>query len=448
VRIGFNGLAWLVSMLLVGSMAYAECLTGGCHSNLVAWPYPHAPVEDGDCLACHAAVTPTHPVSGEKSFKLTAEGAELCAPCHDPFGKRKSVHAPVRAGECLSCHQVHGADQPNLLAVGDNLSELCFGCHDKEPFRQASQHGPAAAGSCTGCHDPHVAPEKTLLKKPLRTLCLECHADFASQLQAAPVVHDPVKTAPCTSCHDPHGASAAFVLKEKMPELCFRCHKQVKEKLAKVKVGHEPLQASGSCGNCHSTHFSNANGLLPADEKTVCLRCHSTDQLGNPPLKNIGKELATQKKTKAAVQQHLHGPLQENRCSGCHDPHGSNNFRILTGNYPEGIYAPYEENLYDFCLQCHDRNLLRFKETSLYTRFRNGKQNLHFVHVVNKQKGRTCRLCHESHVSNAEKLISEEGTRFGNWRIQMRFKSTENGGSCAPGCHQALGYDRENPVKY
>ena len=190
----------------------------------------------------------------------------------------------------------------------------------------------------------------------------------------------------------------------------------------------------------------------------MCLGCHASDKLGNPPLKNIKKDIfekpaPSKGKRKKAVQEQkekafLHGPVKERKCVGCHDPHGSANFRILTGPYPAGFYAPYQEGMYDFCLQCHDRYLLRFKETTLYTEFRNGNSNLHLVHVGDKRKGRSCRICHEPHASDGQKLISLEGTPFGDWSIPISYKSTPTGGSCAPGCHQPLAYDRETPVVY
>ena len=119
---------------------------------------------------------------------------------------------------------------------------------------------------------------------------------------------------------------------------------------------------------------------------------------------------------------------------------------MLPGNYPAALYVPYKEGTYDACLKCHEKNLLRFAETTLYTGFRNGSRNLHYVHVVS-QKGRTCRVCHEPHASNEEKLITKEGIKFGAWKIPLNFKKTATGGSCEPGCHRAFKYDRVKAEK-
>ena len=429
----------LLLFLPAGSRA-DSCLTADCHASIRNLAHRHQPAADGECLSCHVQTGAEHPVKGGKSFGLVEKGSALCYQCHDAMGKMRVVHSPVKDGDCISCHNPHGAANRFLLAVGEDQSELCFGCHDSAPFKQEAMHSPVAVGACTICHSPHQSDQKSLLLLTVRELCLKCHQDFARQMQAATVVHPPVKNGPCTDCHDPHASSAPFVLKKKMPDICFDCHAEVGKRLASAKLKHKPIEQAGSCGICHSTHFSQAKGLLPTDEKSLCLRCHGVDNLGTPPLQNIKKQLEG--------KTHLHGPIQEGGCVPCHDPHGSDFSRLLKGQYPDGLYFPYQEGAYDLCLKCHDKQLLRFEETTLYTKFRNGNRNLHFVHVSDVRKGRTCRLCHETHASDGEKLISKGGLPFGDWKIPIRFVPTETGGSCAPGCHRALEYDRDKPKNY
>lgn len=428
-------------LLLSCSHAFAEsCVTVTCHPAIAALKQPHHPVKDGDCLSCHQQKVKGHPVAGGKSFELAVKGGELCSQCHEAKGEQKVVHSPVKEGDCISCHKPHGGSGPFLLDEGDDQSELCLGCHDSAPFRQRFTHGPVAVGSCTRCHDPHEAAEKALLKDTSRDLCLKCHVSFQQSLKTSPVVHPPVRSDPCTSCHDPHGSSVNSFLRKKMPDICVECHAELGKKMAGVKVPHKPLQQEAGCGNCHSTHFAEGKGLLAAAQKEVCLSCHGTGNLGTPPLKNIAKELEGKK--------YLHGPIRKGECTACHDPHGSNNFRMLRGGYPAELYATYTPGLYDGCLLCHQKNMLRYADTTIYTNFRNGNRNLHFVHVVGKKKGRSCRSCHEPHASNGEKLISKEGVNFGNWKIPINFQITATGGGCAPGCHRQYKYDREKPENY
>jgi predicted CXXCH cytochrome family protein len=419
---------------LPSGLAFADsCITSTCHQAIAGLKNQHTPVKDGDCLACHKQKGREHPVQGGKSFEAVARGGKLCASCHDPFGKKKVVHPPVQEGECVACHKPHGAAGRFLLELSDDQTALCLGCHDGTPFRQKYMHGPAAVGSCTKCHDPHESDEKRLLKGSVRNVCLKCHADFAKALKASPVVHPPVRDDPCTICHNPHGTPVMSLLRKKMPDLCVECHDDMGKKLAAVKVPHKPLLQEGSCGNCHSSHYSKSKGLLPTDEMSVCLNCHDKDDLGTPPLSNIKRDITGKK--------FLHGPIKKGECKACHDPHGSNFFRMLRGNYPAEVYVSYRDGLYDACLSCHEKNLLRFAETTQYTGFRNGSRNLHYVHVAGR-KGRTCRLCHQPHASNGEKLINKEGAAFGVWKIPIGFKTTPTGGSCAPGCHRMFKYDR------
>lgn len=421
--------------------AFADsCVTAACHAAIGALKNLHSPVKDGDCLSCHLQKVKEHPIKGGKSFELTAKVPDLCAQCHDAMGKKKVVHSPVKDGDCLACHKPHGAAGRFLLDVGEDQTDLCLGCHDAPPFKQKYQHGPVAVGACTACHSPHEGTEKALLKGASRELCLKCHADFAKAMQAATRIHPPVKEQPCTSCHNPHSSANQFVLKEKMPDLCIGCHKEMGKKLKEAKVIHMPVVDGKLCGNCHSTHFSKAKGLLPGDQKSVCLGCHGADNLGIPPLRNIKRELEGKK--------YLHGPIRKDTCGGCHDPHGSDTSRLLTGSYPEAFYAPYKEGAYDLCLQCHDKSLLKYADTTIYTKFRNGKENLHYLHVADKRKGRSCRACHQPHASDGDRLVSKMGGRFGDWMIPLRFEMTPTGGSCAPGCHRPLKYDRDKPEKY
>lgn len=432
----------LVLLLVFARGAGAEgCLASGCHAEIKPQTSKHAPVQAEECLSCHLETEQKHPQKGKTTLALVAQGADLCYQCHDAMGKKRSVHSPVQEGECTACHQPHG-NNPYLLpsAQGDQR-DLCFTCHDSQAFNAQVVHGPAAVGACTECHDPHESNTKSLLKQAPVATCTRCHSDMAEGLKNSPVVHTAVRESECTTCHDPHSSAAKKLLKQAQPDLCLECHPAIGDKLKKSKTKHAPVYREQSCGSCHSTHFSQYPALLPASQKDVCLSCHGKDDnRRSKPLKNMAKELEGK-----AV---LHGPVADGECSACHDPHGSDYFRLLTANYPEGFYAPFKQDTYDLCMNCHDRDMLRFPETSIYTDFRNGKENLHFVHVADPWKGRSCRACHEPHASDMEKLISQEGASFGDWRIPTRFKKTATGGSCAPGCHRSLEYDRENPVEY
>ena len=79
------------------------------------------------------------------------------------------------------------------------------------------------------------------------------------------------------------------------------------------------------------------------------------------------------------------------------------------------------------------------------TDFRNGEDNLHYLHVKDDTRGRTCRACHATHASDLPKNIRET-VPYGMWELPIGFKKTDTGGSCSPGCHLPKSYDRKDPV--
>jgi predicted CXXCH cytochrome family protein len=446
-RIQFKVFIWCACFLGIiwGTVSVADagsCVTSECHSGVTQHETVHSPVKEGNCLGCHKQKTAVHPAKkGQPSFVLIADGAKLCYKCHDK-GKGWVMHEPVREGDCLSCHRPHGSAGPFLLDVGENQRSLCFECHDSEPFEQEFVHGPVSLGVCTYCHTPHKTTQRGLLKDKPQELCLGCHADFAKGMKDAKIVHSAVSKQTCIACHNPHASAEKGLLKYKSERLCFQCHTDIDRKFRLSKTKHTALYKDAKCGNCHLVHFAEYESLLFKEEMELCIGCHNKDdKTKSDALRNIQKELEGKNKK-------LHGPLKEKKCSLCHDPHGGEHAKLIKGAYPGTFYAPYRSGIYDFCFSCHDGNMLKSEYTTKDTSFRNGDQNLHFLHVVNDRKGRSCNSCHESHASDGQKLISKKGASFGEWRVPIRFEMTDTGGSCVPGCHSMVAYDRKKSIDY
>jgi predicted CXXCH cytochrome family protein len=414
----FLPLAWVTMMasFLVPPPAVAQEGCASCHAALVKTTHVHAPTED--CSSCHESVATPHPQPGTKTFKLTQQVPGLCATCHEAFGK-SVVHAPVKEGSCTTCHDPHGSEQAKLLTA--TPGELCSSCH-AEVTEFKYPHGPVSAGDCLVCHDPHQSEIKALLARPGDALCAGCHLD-AQAFSKAKVVHAALE-AGCISCHRPHGAAQPKLLSESGSQVCSACHDEIAAKAAKASVPHAPVNAGKGCVSCHSAHASDNPKLLLKIESETCLGCH----------KAVLPKIATVR----------HGPIADGQCTPCHDPHGGSYAKLLVAEFPTPPYVPYTATQFPLCFGCHDRALVQDPETSVATGFRDGKKNLHYLHVNNEQKGRSCKLCHEVHGGPNPKLIASS-VPFGRWSLPVGFVKTGSGGSCAPGCHRPYSYDRENP---
>lgn len=129
-------------------------------------------------------------------------------------------------------------------------------------------------------------------------------------------------------------------------------------------------------------------------------------------------------------------PALEGGCTSCHNPHGGPNGKHLIAEFSPDPYVSYTDTAYPLCFSCHKRDLVQYPETSFATGFRDGERNLHFAHVNNKTKGRSCRMCHNVHGGNQPMLIADSAP-FGKWSPPLKFVNTETGGSLAPANVQA-----------
>jgi predicted CXXCH cytochrome family protein len=413
--------ALLSGLLLLHAPAAAEegCVTDKCHAKLLKGTTVH-PVAEG-CPSCHESVATPHPKKGQQTFKLTQDVPDLCYTCHEAFGKKHTVHPPAQQGLCTLCHDPHSTKQPKLLK--QSVKDTCGTCHaDHADFKVT--HGPVSTGDCTACHTPHESDTPKLLLKEGQALCFGCHVDIAETVKKKHL--HPALAGGCTSCHNPHGSDYPKMLAQEGQELCFMCHPQIGDKVKDSAVGHPALLMGSGCASCHSPHASDNEKMLLNPVKDLCVTCHD----GVIP-KN------------ATV---LHGPNNDGKCTRCHEPHGSANEALLMAKFPADAYVPYTDDAYALCFSCHKRDLLQYPETSFATNFRDGERNLHFLHVNNKQKGRSCRMCHSWHGSTNPKLIADT-VLFGKWNMPLRFVKTDTGGGCAPGCHKPQYYDRKTPGK-
>jgi predicted CXXCH cytochrome family protein len=192
-----------------------------------------------------------------------------------------------------------------------------------------------------------------------------------------------------------------------------------------------------TCRNCHSPHFSKQKHLLERPAQELCLTCHSQAiQSAERTIASLTDEIKD--------AQSLHAPMKEGDCSACHRAHGSPHPDLLETPLPTAFYAEYEAALYAACYKCHEKSAIESEENT-QTDFRNGTQNLHYLHVFQGKKGHTCRVCHQPHAAKQARLIRQKIT-FGKWEMPLTLTVTQTGGSCATGCHPTFEYDRQTPV--
>jgi len=259
--------------------------------------------------------------------------------------------------------------------------------------------------------------------------CTECHSDMMQQ----PVMHYPAEDA-CDNCHESTGAShpgdsIGFTLMDQSPALCFYCH----EESTGLEHPHLPVE-QGNCLGCHDAHGSQEGALLKYAEKDLCLSCHNKSYESDTSRTVNIRRLVSGK-------MHAHSAIEGGGCISCHLAHGSENRKLLVDSYPEDDYLPVSIEAFGLCFLCHDTDLLVAEETGWGTNFRNGSQNLHWLHI-NGNKGRNCRMCHNLHGSE-QKFLIEEKVAFGDWEMDMNYIPLEQGGSCLPGCHGELSYSRQ-----
>lgn len=323
------------------------------------------------------------------------------------------------------------------------VTEFCASseCH-VEIVDRRFVHDPTGKDACLDCHEYASARDHTFrLKLTENAMCIECHKDRAPQGIAARRPHQPMADG-CTTCHDPHGSAYGNLLREPTVDLCFSCHKGIKSLVDSAAVVHSPTVEDAACTKCHDPHAVRGQSLRVAPQPEMCLDCH------NEPLEATDGRPLTNMATLLAQNANHHGPIGDGNCVGCHDPHASENPGLLLDPYPPEFYASFEERSYNLCFRCHPPRLVETESGTGLTGFRDGDQNLHWLHV-NKPKGRTCRTCHEIHASKRP-FHMRDTVPFGDagFLVKIRFQRTADGGTCAPGCHAARPYHRSAPAAY
>ncbi len=306
-------------------------------------------------------------------------------------------------------------------------------------MRSPWSHAPFDVGECMLCH----VGGDTKNPGPIRTasaneICLACHEEIKRRMTTAAQTHAAAQEN-CVDCHNPHNSEFPKLLIKPPPALCFDCHRDIEKVATQSPVKHGALADERSCLNCHDPHAADVEHLLVALPYDSCVTCHSNDEMTDTQ----GKKLANIKKL-LDENPVKHGPVAKKDCSACHQPHGSQNFRLLVEPYPAEFYSPYEPANYALCFRCHNDQIVATAKTTTLTKFRNGDANMHYLHVRGAKRGRSCRACHEVHASKKPHQI-RDSVPFGKLgrELTVVYTPIPGGGRCAKTCHSARTYRYE-----
>jgi len=400
-----------------------------CHASMIEEEEIHSPARK-KCVRCHVSNGEEHPLDKVIGFALASEVPGLCYECHDPKNEETYVHEPAGEGKCLLCHSPHSS--PNLYLVkASPVSSICLSCHELHVPEGNMVHQAVTDGECQVCHNPHQSENEKFLPSRQARLCRSCHKEIRKALKLDHV-HPPFKNE-CLSCHKGHSSKEAHLSDLKTKDLCISCHEDMHNTIQNASLVHQAINVDKSCLNCHSPHSSTEEKILLADSKTLCLDCHNKEMTGESGTTRNIAEMLTEGNT-------IHGAIETEGCSFCHEAHASDRHTLLTSPFPAERYAPAETDNFELCFRCHDKELFAESLTTTATNFRNGDQNLHYVHI-NGIKGRNCNLCHNVHGASNDHLIDEK-VEFGNWEMPVNYVQHKDGGSCAPGCHEERRYER------
>lgn len=260
----------------------------------------------------------------------------------------------------------------------------------------------------------------------------------------------------CVQCHNPHGADNKEFLIQPKNRLCFDCHDPVPSGAAEGS-DHGVVTDAKSCMNCHDPHSSDQSALLLGSQKSLCLGCHDREIAGEKGKQTVNIQNIYQRLEMPSV----HEPATwDEGCTSCHAPHGSKFGNLLIAAFPEKNYNKYEPgdgnpNTYELCFNCHDQAMLKETISQGDTGFRNDmtrdgkviRENLHWLHVVdaagseNKNRGRSCNICHDPHGTTQPHLIRAWWT-MKSFQPILKFEEMSDGGECLRSCHSPKRYQR------
>jgi DmsE family decaheme c-type cytochrome len=263
--------------------------------------------------------------------------------------------------DCAACHEeVVKAFSKNAHVTLEKSAQLKI----ENPCE--SCHGPGKAHIEGGGDVAKIIGFKGKAAKTYNQQCLACHRKDHEVTGFGASMHSK-QGLDCADCHSVHKPAAATrSLKQRNSDLCLSCHTLQKTQFSKP-FHHRVPEKGMECTDCHQPHSGLDRRLMRTSlaGEEICVRCH------------------TEKQGPFVFE---HPALNLRGCAGCHEPHGSNNTKMLVRN-----------NVSSLCLECHATNRAsKSVLTSMPPSF----------HNLNSPTYRNCTTCHVTiHGSNFDRLF-------------------------------------------
>jgi predicted CXXCH cytochrome family protein len=283
---------------------------------------------------------------------------------------------------------------PELEGGGVDFT-ACSVCHS-DKTEAPTVHAAVELG-CEGCHDVDQDEDWTEIFLPTEgnELCLTCHTEMQPDPSVL-TVHQPVRRDNCITCHDPHTSETDSLLRLSTEglaaedNLCLGCHEDI---LSQIQKENQHAAMEFGCSSCHSTHKNDPQvtpeGVfhLVEAQPDLCVTCHDTED-------------------DAFRGSHSNQPVAKAECTLCHNPHGSDNAKLINntvhGAFEMGCETCHEEPSGDAvvlqegagretCLMCHAEVEEQMGEAQI----------VHFP--LEMDSG--CVTCHNPHATTSAKLL-------------------------------------------
>jgi predicted CXXCH cytochrome family protein len=329
------------------------------------------------------------PVNGGNSFSMHPVNSDALIA---PGNSATVVH-------CGTCHDTHGSPNYRLLKTSLNgKSGISVSANLDAQGRTLSYNG-GMSDFCTACHKTYIecGSAAGYTRHPVNVaLTAQELANYNYFNGGRYLPLEAGNKVSCTTCHFAHGSPNEKMKRLPGNQMCQICHAQGLDpasSYSEVTYTHGGFNGNGGdCSVCHNMHSANNRKLLKyAQETELCYSCHAPggSERGSFPEAQVvwkgdtpsfpaewdgtgGSFGAFYNQTTGGTSKSHHdinltsspapgGTTTEHRCGTCHNPHGSNNYRLLrtTVNGINGIsvnvdvQGRYSSGMSSFCAACH-----------------------------------------------------------------------------------------------